>query len=303
MSHDPTVPINPKPSDVLRGEIPHTTFVDALDAVTVTLIHWPDQFLDLSGYAFQIATWGHDPYLPGLDPVHDKEITEGLRILAFENKGLPLSLELYDFVFCVSGINRVITHQIVRNRIGATYSQQASGDKDWRHHRALIPRSVYNQETIWPKFRQQVLENKMLYAEMLDTMKIPILDARKILPHCLETFIYVKFNLVTLSSFIKKRDCVQTQEPEMVMVARKMRDAVLARFPRLAPMFQNQCKLSRCYYTLSDRQVGTSMFLPDSDHDFPYNKDNFIYSHTAHEMIYDLPSVVMEKYIGFEKVN
>ena len=138
---------------------------------------------------------------------------------------------------------------------------------------------------------------------MLNTMKIPILDARRILPHCLETFIYVKFNLVTLISFIQKRDCTQTQEPEMVTVARKMRKAVLRKFPSLAPLLKNLCEKGKCYYTLSDRKVGTSMFLPDEDHDFEYNRYNFIYQKNVHEMIYNLPPVPSTYYIGLKKVK
>jgi len=302
MPHNSNIPVKVKPANVLNGEIPKTKFIDNLDSVDVNLIHWPDNKTDLVGHAFQKATWENDPFLPGFNEERDNEIKQDLRILAFEGKGLPLSLELYDFVFCVDGISRIITHQIVRNRIGATYSQQASGDKDWRHHNVLVPRSVYHNQKCWPKFKQRVLEAKMLYAEMLDTMEIPILEARRVLPHCLQTFIYVKFNLVTIINFIRKRVCVQTQEPEMVIVARRMREKVLEKFPHLSDMLENQCKLGRCYYTVSDRQVGTSMFLPDEDHDFQYNSENFIYKQNIHEMIYDLPPVKEEKYLGYEKV-
>jgi thymidylate synthase ThyX len=303
MPHDSSIPIHEKPADVLRGEVPQTTFVDYFDAIQVSLIHWPDHKTDLVGHAFQRATWGTEPYLPGNDQSQDHELEQNLKILAFEGKGLPLSLELYDFVFCVHGISRIVTHQIVRNRIGATYSQQASGDKDWRHHRALVPRSIFHEKKLWPKFRDEVLRAKMLYAEMLDSMEIPILDARRVLPHCLETYIYVKFNLVTLISFIRKRDCVQTQEPEMVIVARRMREAVLSRFPHLKEMLQNQCKSGRCFYSISDRQVGTSMFVPDHEHDFVYNENNFIYQKSVHDMIYELTPVVEEQYVGLEKVR
>jgi len=141
----------------------------------------------------------------------------------------------------------------------------------------------------------------MLYAEMLDTMEIPILDARRVLPHCLETFIYVKFNLVTLISFIQKRDCTQTQEPEMVIVARQMRDEVLKKFPFLEKLLENKCKNGSCFYTKSDRLTGTSMFVPDKLHDFEYNQNNFIYNKSVFEMVYDLPEVKTEKYIGLEK--
>jgi len=302
MPHDSSLPVQEKPSNVMKGEIPRTTFVDNLDAVKVTLISWPDSKIDLVGHAFQTATWNDDPYLPGKDDNQDKDINNKLRVLAFEGKGLPLSLELYDFIFCVSGISRIVTHQIVRNRIGATYSQQCSGDKDWRHHNALVPRSIYHNKKIWTKFREQVLSSKLVYSEMLDTLDIPILDARRVLPHCLETFIYVKFNLVTLISFIRKRDCVQTQEPEMVMVARRMREAVLIKFPRLGELLKNQCTSGICFYSTSDRMVGTSMFLPDKDHDFFYNKQNFIYQKTVHEMVYDMPIVDTEKYVGLERI-
>lgn len=303
MPHNLKIKVKPKPSDVLRGEVPQTTFRDSLNAVRVGLIYWPDEKINLAAHAFQKATWMHRPYIPGEDEKYDKKLLENVKVEAFRKKGLPLSLELYDFVFCISGINRIVTHQIVRNRIGATYSQQASGDKDWRHHDALVSRSIYRDKDLYEDFKKEVLNTKILYAKMLDTMEIPILDARKILPQCLSTFIYVRFNLVTLIRFIQKRDCVQTQEPEMVMVARKIREAVLGKFPELRTLLGNLCEQKRCYYLLSDRGVGTSMFIPDETHDFPYNRENFIYNKTVHEMVYDLPPVPTERYLGDQKVN
>ena len=302
MPHNPSIPIKKKPSCVLKGEQPKTTFKDSLSSVKVDLIHWPDELIHLSSYAFQKATWANSPYVPGKNPNKDQELLKELKIEAFQGNGLPLSLELYDFVFSISGITRIVTHQIVRNRIGATYSQQCSGDKDWRHHDVLVPRSLYKNKSLYKKFKKNVLESKTLYADMLDTMNIPILDARRVLPHCLETFIYVKFNLVTLMSFIQKRDCTQTQEPEMVIVARLMRDVVLNKFPFLEKLLENKCKSGGCFYTKSDRLTGTSMFIPDKRHDFDVNKNNFIYDKTVVEMAYDLPKVKVEKYIGLKKI-
>lgn len=303
MPHNSKVAKREKPASVLQNEKPKTTFKDALDAVTVDLLSRPDQRLDLAAYALQKATWADKPYVPGKDEAVDAELLRTLEIEAIKGNGLPLSLELYDFVFAVSGISRIITHQIVRTRIGATYSQQCSGDKDWRHHDALVPRSIYANKTMYEAFKQNVIASKQLYADMLDSMQIPILDARKILPHCLQTFIYVKFNLTTLVTFIKKRDCVQTQEPEMVIVARRMREAVLSKYPQFEKLLQNECQHGTCFYTKSDRLVGTSMFLPDKDHDFDYNKANFIYDKTVREMVYDLPSVPEEHYIGSRKTK
>ena len=205
MPHKNTIPVRKKPSYVLKGEIPKTKFKDGLTSIKVDLIHWPDESIHLSSYAFQQATWANNPYVPGVNPKKDHKLLSNLNIAAFQGNGLPLSLELYDFVFSISGITRIVTHQIVRNRIGATYSQQCSGDKDWRHHDVLVPRSLYKNKPLYKQFQHNVLTSKKIYADMLDTMDIPILDARRILPHCLETFIYVKFNLVTLISFIQKR--------------------------------------------------------------------------------------------------
>lgn len=302
MPHNTSVPVREKPSHVFKGEKPVTNFKDGLNSIKVDLIHWPDETIHLSSYAFQKATWANRPYVPGENPKEDKKLLSDLKIEAFQGNGLPLSLELYDFVFSIAGITRIVTHQVVRNRIGATYSQQCSGDKDWRHHDVLVPRSLYKNNDLYERFKKNVLEAKQLYADMLDTMDIPILDARRVLPHCLETFIYVKFNLVTLMSFIQKRDCTQTQEPEMVIVARQMRDTVLNKFPFLEKLLENKCKSGGCFYTKSDRLTGTSMFIPDKLHDFDYNKDNFIYDKTVFEMVYDLPEVKTEKYIGFEKI-
>ena len=301
MPHKPTIKKHNKPANVLKEQVPKTTFKDGLLSIKVDLIHWPDDTTHLSSYAFQKATWANKPYIPGSNPKIDKNIASNLKIEAFQGNGLPLSLELYDFVFSVSGITRIVTHQIVRNRIGATYSQQCSGDKDWRHHDVLVPRSIYQNKILYKKFKNNVLESKILYAQMLDTMKIPILEARRILPHCLETFIYVKFNLITLISFIQKRDCTQTQEPEMVIVARKMRTVVLDKFPYLNKLLENKCQNSKCFYTKSDRLTGTSMFIPDEIHDFEYHKSNFIYAHTVQEMIYNLPPVPNENYLGLKK--
>lgn len=301
MPHNNSIAIRKKPAEVLRDQKPRTTFKDSLDSIKVDLLYLPDKNMSLIAYGFQKATWSDVPYVPGISRTLDKKMQESLKIDALEGNGLPLSLELFDFVFAVSGISRVITHQIVRTRIGATYSQQCSGDKDWRHHNVVVPRSIYKNKALYGEFKKQILDTKHFYAKMLDTMEIPILDARKVLPHCLETFIYIKLNLVTLITFIKKRDCVQTQEPEMVIVARRMREAVLAKFPQLEKMLQNECKHHRCFYTRSDRLVGTSMFLPDENHDFEYNKNNFIYDKTVEEMVYNLPTVRSETYIGYQK--
>lgn len=301
MPHNSSVLVREKPSHVLKGEKPITNFKDGLNSIKVDLIHWPDETIHLSSYAFQKATWANSPYVPGKNLEEDKNLLSNLKIEAFQGNGLPLSLELYDFVFSIAGITRIVTHQVVRNRVGATYSQQCSGDKDWRHHDVLVPRSLYKDKDLYEKFKKNVLEAKQLYADMLDTMEMPILDARRVLPHCLETFIYVKFNLVTLMNFIQKRDCTQTQEPEMVFVARQMRDVVLNKFPFLEKLLDNKCKNGSCFYTKSDRITGTSMFIPDKLHDFEYNKDNFIYDKTVFEMVYDLPEVKPEKYIGLEK--
>lgn len=302
MTHDPLIPKKKLPSEILTGQIPRTRFKDHLSSVRVDLISGPARDIDLTAYAFQQATWRDEPYIPGLQPDQDETVLRDLKINAIQGNGLPLSLELYDFVFCISGINRVITHQVVRNRIGATYSQQCSGDKDWRHHDVLVPRSIYQNKKTYEAFKQQILASKELYANMLDSLEISIMDARKILPHCLETFIYVKFNLVTLASFIQKRDCVQTQEPEMVMVARRMREAVIAKYPFLTELLANLCKQKKCFYTRSDRLTGTSMFIPDTDHDFPYHRENFIYQKTPGEMSYDLPAVPTEQYEGMNLV-
>ena len=122
---------------------------------------------------------------------------------------LPLNLEMLNFSFLIGGISRITTHQIVRTRIGMTYSQRCSGDQDIRHDDVLVPKDIAYDEECYRQFISQNLQFKTWYAENADdgykngTHSIQTL--RSLAPHCLSQFIIVTGSLLAFMGIIGKR--------------------------------------------------------------------------------------------------
>lgn len=197
-----------------------------------------------------------------------------------ENKALPLALECIHLRIKVTGCTRIFTHQLVRQRIGITFSQQCSGEADWRHHDIILPSCLFYDSVI-----KHNIQQKMLYATLLDDRKISVQEARYVLPHCLDTFIYFDASLLTVMNLYKKRTCLMTQTYEMHLFAEKLKQVILQKLPMLKDSFINPCEQGTCWYH-KVKNSGTNIFLnvPDSIHDtFDWNPDNFPYQITSKE--------------------
>ena len=106
----------------------------------------------------------------------------------------------------ISGISRALSHQLVRQRIGVTFTQESQRyfdplvDEDWY----VIPPKITDDivlKKIFEKFRAtDVLEYKG-YIEN----GIPKEDARFCLPNCCKTTIIWTFNLSSLIWFLEQR--------------------------------------------------------------------------------------------------
>lgn len=60
----------------------------------------------------------------------------------FAGRTLPQAKELISFSFCVDGVSRACTHQLVRTRIGAAFMQHGGRDNDWRHRPFRLPETI-----------------------------------------------------------------------------------------------------------------------------------------------------------------
>lgn len=286
MPHDESVKEVNIPSIVFWGESPETKFEDYLDCINVELIQWPDKKrLYKTMYNFQRATWG---YKGRKDTNVDwNAIQQSIEEMA-EGKSLGLGMETANFTFLVSGISRIITHQIVRTRVGVTYSQRCTGDQDLRFDNYMVPRSLNKPENnqFLDRYKKLVLDAKDLYSDALD-QGIPITDARYFLPPGNMNYIYVHIALSSLIPLIGKRMCTN-ETIEYNEVARQMREQVLKHFPIFKGIVMADCdKKSKCFFGRGHSPLNGNIFVPDEKHEFKYNMWNFMYPLTRHQMIGD----------------
>lgn len=272
------------PSIVFWGERPETKFLDYLDCIKVSLLNWPNKkLLYKVMYNFQRATWGYKGRKD--EGIEWSKIQQSIEEMS-KGKSLGLGMEAANFTFLVEGISRIITHQIVRTRVGVTYSQRCTGDQDLRYDNFMVPRSynkIENRELL-QRYKKLILEAKQLYADSLDS-GVPITDARYCLPPGNMNYIYVHISLSTLIPLIGKRMCTN-ETIEYNEVSSQMRNEVIKKFPLLENVLMADCdKPSKCFFARGHSPLNGNIFTPDEKHEFEYNKWNFMYPRSRHQMI------------------
>ena len=298
------------PTSVKLGQIPLTKFVDWLNEIDVKLLDWsePKRVRKL-GYIAQRATWKRNiaDLIKETNAKSDEEVTQAI-LESAKGKSLPLNLEMAHFTFAVGGISRITTHQIVRNRIGMTYSQRCSGDQDIRHDDVLVPRDIAENELTYKQFKEQILEFKEWYATNADkghefgTHSIQTL--RSLVPHCLSQFIIVHGSLLAFMMLIGKRLC-SNETIEYNVVADRYRELIISKFPEFEGFLKANCDKGGCFFMKGKGDpMSGNIYLPDEKHDvFDYNKENFVYPHTRDKMVVNYPAVSTSYYNGYNQVD
>lgn len=263
------------------GEKPTTEFKNNLDSIKVTLMQAPSMD-DLRKYlpAFANATWSELPNdyddLPDIEK--DKYIRE-----VFLGKTLPTALETINLNFRIEGISlQEVTH-IIRYR-NASFSADCSGDKWWTHKSALVPNSIQNSKEYYERYKKIVEDAKQLYCDMIDTKQISIMDARYILPRCLETFYYMSLSLKDALHFIRQRIDKQIQPETDNVIAYQMYCEILKKYP-VANGIINVHAPSNFYINMARSGKATNLYFPDMDSDkFEWNENDFIYQCERNKM-------------------
>lgn len=281
------------------GEKPTTNFKNNLDAIKVTLLQGPSMD-DLRKYlpAFANATWSELPSDYDNLTIEDKD---DLIREVFLGKTLPTALETINLVFRIEGISlQEVTH-IIRYR-NASFSADCSGDKWWTHKDALIPNSIQNSNGIkddaycyttnehiakddfHSRYKQIVKLAKELYCDMIDSKQISIMDARYILPRCLETFYYMRISLKDALHFIKQRIDKQIQPETDNIIAYQMYIEILKQFPVANDVIDIHAP-SMFYINTARTGKATNLYFPDEDSDkFDWNENDFIYQCYRNQM-------------------
>ena len=217
----------------------------------VTLISWPSNPLKSIHCAVENMNGNmiHD-----MDSITKEEALKTIEEI--KKTSLNGSLEFGgDYVFQIEGVPRAFTHQAVRNRVGASYSQESMrfATKKGEQFDYSIGSSIESeaQKSVYKKAMQSAQSH---YEDLL-YMGVENQDARGALPINTNTKIGIRFNLMTLIKIAEVRLCYQSQG-HWVEVVEKMKKEIEEKVsPEIASLLVKICdRTGKCEYkSLFDR--------------------------------------------------
>jgi len=119
-------------------------------------------------------------------------------------------VEHVTFTFAIDGVSRVLTHQLVRHRVGVAFSQQSQrystvGDPD-----LIVPRSMRPNEGLTRRVASVLSAATALYHDLLG-LGIAAEDARYVLPQAISTRLVMTANLRALINMYRLDACFRSQ--------------------------------------------------------------------------------------------
>ena len=275
------------PMDLKFGQEPVTNYINNLESLKIELVDGPTrEQAQKIAWNMTKATWADTPGEVRFEHATPEEASTNLQdVLNF--RALPTPMECLGFTFKISGIDvQTVTH-LIRHRAGS-FAAQCTGDRDLRHDNALVPESIENckdsNDFYW-RYTQLVAQAKSLYADMVDSKVVSMMDARVILPKCMETFYIARFNLKDLIGFIKQRQDVQIQPEVDNIMATKIAKLVVESIPEVSTCldfnkpdmhYVRTFRVQLPDGTFTSR--GTNLYHPEPKNDlFEFNENDAIY--------------------------
>lgn len=156
------------------------------------------------------GTWYvEDEPVPVWNDLDQKPLMAALR------SGHESVLEHAVYTFEVKGVSRALTHQLVRHRI-ASYSQQsqryvrmAYSSRDCFDY--VMPKSIWDNPEARVLYDNHMRATAEIYGRLVDCYKLPMEDARYILPNACTTNIVITMNARELRHFFALRCCERAQ--------------------------------------------------------------------------------------------
>lgn len=150
--------------------------------------------------------------------------------------------EHVNFSFLIRDVSRSLMAQATRTRT-CSFSVQSQ-------RTVQISDMTYVLPLEWEDDQERYAEQIKFYEELLQLeyegyfklieMGVPTQDARQTLPHANCTNLLMTINLRSLSEFLSHRLCCRAQR-EIQLMARKMREAVIAIFPEFETVLRVEC--------------------------------------------------------------
>jgi thymidylate synthase (FAD) len=268
-------------------EVPTTEFLNDIDGLHIELVDHPtpEQMRDVA-WRYVKATWADDHKTTDPAGVSLTELSENMEdVLNF--RALPTPMEIFSFTFKFSGIDlQTVTH-LIRHRAGS-FAAQCTGDRFLHHEPCLVPSAVENSPELYRRWKRHVEDAKQLYADMVDTKQISMMDARTVLPKCLSTFYFGRFNLKDIIGLVKQRADKQIQPSIDNLIAAKMAREIIGVLPEASTVIGTKALTSPAWHYIKNVRsgTGTNLYWPDDDSDkhIEFHPNDTIYQ--AHR--YDL---------------
>ncbi|MDF2533409.1 MAG: FAD-dependent thymidylate synthase [Clostridia bacterium] len=206
---------------------------------------------------------GVENIMEGLEPQKTDKFLGMLMDIGHESP-----IEHVSFTFAVEGVSRVLTHQLVRHRIGSSYSQQSQRYVKLEQFEYIIPTEIekvpqakelfvkameadqqtYNKiaEVLFKEhFDRLIAEGKTEKQAKTSAEKSSIEDARYVFPNACETKIVFTMTARALMNFFRHRCCNRAQ-----WEIREMAEEMLRQVKAVAPtLFKNagpSCLVEAC---------------------------------------------------------
>lgn len=217
----------------------------------VTLVSWTNKPLQVI-HAMTQNMLGN--IITDLDTISEEEAIQTIRELQKTSLGGPL--EYVDFTFQIEGVPRALTHQMVRTRVGAVYSQESLRfcAKTGEQFKYDVGPSIKTKEQ--REVYHRAMEGMQQAYEDLLEAGVATQDARGALPINILTNIGVKYNLKTLIGIAEVRLCTQSQ-PHWVDILGQMKKEIAEKVhPIFGELLVMYCdRHQRCgYESIYDRK-------------------------------------------------
>ena len=173
------------------------------------------------------------------DKIPTKEDDTSKALRSAISSGHESVLEHFTMTFAVSGVSRALTHQLVRHRIGVSYSQQSQRYVNMDGFEYVTPASM-DDRVIAESYdffanRDVYVTIRKEYADIMEYLRkcykrmveagIPEEDARYILPNACCTNIVITVNARELRHMAEERMCAKAQWEIRELVTEMVRQA------------------------------------------------------------------------------
>lgn len=256
--------------------------VNDLQNIRVKLVNHT-KFSDLLEYipGFTEMTWAEHPM--------ERKFTDKQKhqcvLNTLRRKTLPTALETIRFDFLIDGINiQDVTH-LIRHRT-FSFSSQCTGDRDLRNHNITMPEAISNSPEFKDRYVNLMRDCIQLYADMVDSDQISMMDARLCLPKCHDTAYYASCSLKDLFGFFNQRKDEQIQPASDNVLAMLMYKEICKVYPIACLNLVDFNSKDNFYIMTAQQEHSTRLYAPEPKNDvFEWHPDSNIYGDRRREEV------------------